>query len=323
MEPKYMKFENLQEAWQGINEYLALEEKEVWKRGGGLYGPSMVSYNNLILIEKAEIDPNFDFGRVLGYSNKKWSSLVNNYVDFHYLDLLRTEINQRKNRSSKSYNFTYHFKNKHGSGKDCLISLNFTKRMYSVYPIVTFYTRVSEVTKRLIWDFLLVQRIIEYVYGSTNDVKVQFYTDSFFATLEGFMMYDNVKPLKKFFKKFPEEKGRYQTKLIETYDKFMTLDIEKVNFRVHRRSVAQLQKDEDGNPMSGVKSLLAKEIPKFDSLAYPVDVLTKKQIAKHNEGPVKYSPGSHKKRGRPSKEEIEERNSPKKTIKKKLKLRKK
>ena len=318
MQPKYLKFENLQKAWEGINEYLALEEPEVWKRGGGLYGPSMVSYNNLILVEKAEIDPNFDFGRVLGYSNKKWSSLVNNYVDFHYLDLLRAEINQRKNRSSKSYNFTYHFKNKHGSGKDCLISLNFTKRLYAVHPIVTFYTRVSEVTKRLIWDFLLVQRIIEYVYGSTEGVKVQFYTDSFFATLEGFMMYDNVKPLKKFFKQFPEQKGKYQTKLMETYHKFLGLDVEKVNFRVHRRSVAQLQKDKDGNPVSGVKSLLASEIPKFDSMAYPKDVLTKKQITKHNQ-PVEYRPGSSRKKGRPSKEDIAEKNSPKKTIKLKIK----
>lgn len=314
MEPKYMRFKNLTEAWRGINEYLVLEEKEVWRRGGGLYGPSMVSYNNLIVVEEAIVDPEFDFGRILGYSNKKWSSLVSNYVDFYYLDLLRTEINLRKNRQAKSYNYTYHFKNKHGSGKDCLISINFTKRLYASYPIVTFYTRVSEVTKRLIWDFLLVQRIVEYVYGSAEGVMVQFYTDSFFMTSEGFMMYDNVKPLRKFFKQFKDNPGKFQSKVMKTYKEFMEVDVETVNFKVHRRSVAQLQKDKDGNPISNVKSLLAKDIPRFDSKAYPAEVLHKRQITKHEAGPVDYTPGKRG-RGRPRKEESIIENSPKKTIK--------
>lgn len=329
MEPKYMRFANLQEAWQGINEYLVLQEPEIWLRGGGLYGPSMVSYNNLIVIDRAEIDPEFDFGRVLGYSIKKWSALVKNYADFHYLDMLRAEIGNRKMRTAKSYNYAYHFKNKHGSGKDCLISLNFTKRLYSHNPIVTFYTRTNEVTKRLIWDFLLVQRIIEYIYGSAEDVKVQYQTDSFFMTAEGFMMYDNIKPLKKFFKKLPEIPGKFQKKVLKTYNEFSTVDIETVTFRVNRRSIAQLQKDEEGNPISGVKSLLAKDIPQFTSNFYPKEVITKKQITKHNEEPKEYRPGGSKKRGRgrPPKEAagVEIIETPKKLLKirkkKKLKLR--
>lgn len=332
MEPNYQRFPDLQAAWEGINEYLVLNEQEIMRRGGGLYGSAMVSYNNLILADKAIISPDFDFGKVLGYSIKKWSGLVKNYVDFHYLDMLRAEIGNRKMKIAKSYNYAYHFKNKHGSGKDCLISLNFTKRLYSVYPVVTFYTRTNEVTKRLIWDFLLVQRIVEYIYGSGEEVKVQYQTDSFFATPEGIMMYDNVKPLKKFFKKLPpeEERGRFQKKVVKTYNDFSTIDIETVTFRVTRRSIAQLQKDDEGNPISGVKSLLASEIPLFTSNFYPKDVITKKQITKFKEEPEVYRPGGAKKRGRgrPPKEKVNfiENQSPKKTIilkkkKKKLKLK--
>lgn len=320
MQPKYLKFKNLQEAWEGINEYLVLEESEITERGGGISGPCMVSYNNLVVVDNGKIDDDFDFGRVLGYTIRKWSALVKNYVDFYYLDMLRAEINSRGLKSKKAYNFAYHFKNIHGSGKDCLISLNFTKRIYSPNPIVTFYTRTNEVTKRLIWDFLLVQRIIEYVYGSAENVIVQYWTDSFFVTPEGIMMYDNVWPMKKMFKKFNDPPTKFQAKLLKTYDNFMSADMEKVNFRVNRRSIAQLQKDAEGNPISGVKSLLASDIPRFDSKAYDSDIITIKQMKEANTGPIKYIPHASKNRGKLRNDEVLNKGR-KLTIKKRIKLK--
>src|SRR5690349_7251422 len=152
---KIMEFGSLQSGWEGINEYLFLECEEIIKRGGGLYGPEFVSFDNYVVMKRAWVDPEFDFGKTLGYAIKKWSSLVNNYADLKYLDLLRAEIAHRTKKRARSYNYSFHFSNHHGSGKDCLISLLFSKRIGVEHPIVVFQVRTSEVTKRLLFDFLL------------------------------------------------------------------------------------------------------------------------------------------------------------------------
>jgi hypothetical protein len=275
-----MQFGNLQEAWEGINEFLLVEEDKIQRDGGGVYGSEMISYNNFITVNNPWVDPEFDFGKVLGYTDKKWSSLVANYVDFHYLEMIRAEISMRRNRGAKSYNYAYHFKNKHGSGKDCLISLNFTKRTYSYYPIVTFYTRVSEVTKRLLFDFLLVQRMIEYVYGPNPEVRVEFFTSSFYITPEAVSMYNNHRPLKKILRPFIKENklGKFQTKVLEVLEKYQTIDPEKITFRSHRRSAQQLQRDEHGEPISGRKSIKVKDFVFPKPVAYPKEIITASHV---------------------------------------------
>lgn len=259
-----LKFDNLQLGWQGINEFLYLNCEEISKNKGGLYGSEFVSFNNHVFMENAWVDPEFDFGRQLGYSDKKWSGLVNNYVDFNYLDLMRAEISARVSKNAKMYNYTYHFDNSHGSGKDCLVAITFTKRPYQNKPILVFQIRTSEVTKRLLFDFLLVQRIGEYMYGN-NDFEVELFAPSFYITAESFVMYNNIKPikplLKKFLKKNKLKPHKFQDKVISKFDEYMNHpDPMSVIYRVNRRSIMQIQKGEDGLPISGVKSLKAKEL---------------------------------------------------------------
>lgn len=281
-----LHFGDMQKAWMGINEYLFLEGQKIEKLSGGLYGTEMLSYNNFVTINRAWVDPDFDFGKVLGYSYMKWSSLVGNYVNPRYLDLLRAEIGRRTGKKARSYNYSFHFSNLYGGGKDCLVSLIFTKRINAPHPIVVFTIRTSEVTKRLLFDFLLVQRIIEYIYGH-NDVEVHFYAPSFYVTAESLVMYNNVKDLKKLLKKYkknnPESDHKFHTKAMDVFDKFYNHpEPEAVTFRVNRRSMMQIQHDAEGNPKSGVKSMFAKDLLiNREIFELPKDVISKSQIRKH------------------------------------------
>lgn len=262
---KILEFGSLQSGWEGINEYLFLECEEIIKRGGGLYGPEFVSFDNYVVMKRAWVDPEFDFGKTLGYAIKKWSSLVNNYADLKYLDLLRAEIAHRTKKRARSYNYSFHFSNHHGSGKDCLISLLFSKRIGVEHPIVVFQVRTSEVTKRLLFDFLLVQRIGEYIYGN-NDFEVHLYAPSFYITAESFVMYNNVKKIKKLLKNHndlhkKDEAHKFQQRVLDVYKEYMEHpDPRSIRYKVHRRSAVQIRKGEDGEPMSGVKSMKAKDL---------------------------------------------------------------
>lgn len=284
-----LKFQTLSEAWAGINEFLLVEENKIIARGGGIYGVEFVSYDNYITINRAWVDPEFDFGKTLGYNKKKWSMLVNNYVDFRYLDMIRGEVAMRLKKNTNHYNYTYHFVNFHGSGKDCLISLTFMKRISSDYPTVLFTVRTSEVTKRLIWDFLLVERIIEYVYGNT-EAEVIFVAPSMFITQESVLIYDNYHSIDDIIATVPENKRtRFQRAVLKKLHQFKNHpDPASIKFKVHRRSAMQICRDEHGEPLSGVVSLKAKELVLKQMKNYPKNIITKRQQKLYDQGISEY-----------------------------------
>lgn len=262
------KFKNLQEAWDGLHDYMFNKENLIRKRGGGTYGSEMVQYDNIIHVADGRIDKNFNFGRCIGYSYKKWSKLINNYVNFNYLDLIRSEIIDRESKRSNSYNYTYHFDNSHGSGKDCLISLTFCRRKGKDRPIVIYNTRASELTKRLIFDFLLIQRIVEYVYGKKQRVEVVCFIPFMFINLECSLMYLSDRGLDKCLR--PNSHGTfspYQERLKEKYLKFLNTDLDKVKYKVHKRAAAQVQRKPNGDPVANVKNLYAHELKLLPVLA--------------------------------------------------------
>ena len=276
-----MTFGSLQTGWQGINEFLFVECKKIAEAGGGAYGPEWVSYDNYVVMKRAWVDPEFNFGKKLGYSPKKWGALVNNYVDFRYLDMVRAEISHRVGKKARSYNYSYHFDNSHGSGKDCLISINFTKRVSMDQPVLVFNIRTSEVTKRLLFDFLLVQRIGEYVYGH-NDFEVHLFAPSFYITAESMTMYNNIKKLKKL---VPEVNHPFQKKVFERFQHYMDIDDpEEISYRVHKRAALQIRRDKNGEPESGVKDMFAKDLQlkKLHTKDYPKNVISKSQRKKYD-----------------------------------------
>jgi hypothetical protein len=257
--PAMFHYKNLKEAWEGVNEYLANKQDDITRKGGVIYGNEMVSFDNHITVENARLDPKFNFGRILGYKNKKWSKLVNNYVNFDYLDLVKSEVRHRESKNSHNYNYTYHFDNSHGSGKDCLISLTFCRRKGFDKPIVIYNTRASEVTKRLAFDFLLIQRMVEYVYGPKQRVSLICSIPFMFINLECFLMYLADKGDKIITK---SDKGYtpYQLRILQRFHEFQTMDVNKIKYKVHARAAKQVQRDKKGNPISGVPDMFAEEL---------------------------------------------------------------
>lgn len=254
------EFKDFTAAWHGLHDYFLNHESKIRKSGGLTYGSELVSYDNMLFISNARLDPEFNFGRALGYSRKKWTKLINNYINFNYLDLIASEIRSREGKKSSNYNYTFHFDNSHGSGKDCLISLTFVRRKGAEKPVVIYNTRASEVTKRLPFDFLLIQRMVEYVYGKKQKVECICYIPFAFINLECSMMYvsdtgiECVRPNKK--GKFSD----YQTRLLTKYNKWLTIDTDTVKYKVHQRAARQVQRKSNGDPIANVLPLFAREL---------------------------------------------------------------
>lgn len=197
-----LEFATSQEAWEKLNEYFLQMNPILFNKGALANSGLAVCYNVFIRIRKAWVDPEFDYGRHFNYTSSKWSVLLNNYIDFNKLDLMRSRIRTLKNSYNQNYNVTYIFNNKHDNGKQCLIAATFSKRFQEDIPVITMVLRASEITKRLMFDFLLVQRMAEYVYGPNQSVQLNLFATQMYGNTETLIMYDAHKPVPKVIKKY-------------------------------------------------------------------------------------------------------------------------
>jgi len=227
-----------QEAWEWVNEYLATQEAEVRKLGGIRSGPQVISYDHFMEIDVAWVNPDFDFGNIFGYKKQKWSKLITNYVDMNWLDITKSRVLERESRKAQSYNIEFKFTNTHSSGHGCLISLVFQRRHTNDNPVVIINIRSSEVTKRLLMDFLLIQRMAEYIYGAKEGISLKLFCGNMYMTAENFVMYHNHKDLTTFID--PEHSGM-EERIMNIYNKFTAPDaMEKIKYKVFLRSVKRL-----------------------------------------------------------------------------------
>lgn len=278
---KTLEYSTSQEAWEGVNRYFLNNSKEILKRGGGRYGPQLISHDMFIKIRKAWVDPDFDFGNMFGYRKQKWSSLVNNYINRDFLDIFKSEVMDKIKKRSPNYNLSMQFDNSHGSGKNCLLSLTVSKRVNMDHPIMSFNLRSSEITKRLLWDLLLVQRIAEYVYGDKEYVSIQVFCGNMYQNTESFIMYNNHERIKDIIKTKGKDLDGWQQRTVKTLEEFSNVDPKNIKYKVHLRSVRQLQRP-NGIPLSGDKPLLAKDCYLFniDTTPYPEDCISIKDRKK-------------------------------------------
>ena len=243
-----------QEAWEWINEFLVTEEEYIKKKGGFRSGPQVISYDHFMEINKAWVDPEFDFGKMFGYRIQKWTKLISNYVDLNMLDLAKSEVLERERKKNMNYNIAFKFSNVHTSGHGCLISLVFQRRYTQDNPIIIINIRSSEVTKRLLFDFLLIQRIAEYIYGSNTSVSLKLYCGNMYTTAENFVMYNNHKPINEVLR--GSECG-IANKVREVFEKFSKPEAMNIKYKVHLRSVKRLHN-------VSVKPLKAKDCHIFN-----------------------------------------------------------
>lgn len=249
-----------QSAWEWANEYIFRNEARLQNRGEGRDGNISIIYDRILVIKKPWVDPNFNFARMFNYRIQKWNSLVSNYVDKERLKEIKEELAKRKGSGNRLYNVTMHFKNNHKNGKDCLISVTFSKRKQTDKPVLVFHARTIEATKRMLMDLLLVQRIGEYIYGK-GEFTMVCYLPSIQLNAEAFTMYHNHRDLRTITR--PGSNPPYQpfqTRVLKTLDKFLTVDPMSIGYKSHRRAAKQLQRDKDGIPYSGDHHLLAKDL---------------------------------------------------------------
>lgn len=259
MKPKMVRsfeFATSEEAWAGLNKYFITREQEVIQRGGVRSGTQLISHNLFLKIRKAYMNPEFDFGDMFGYRIQKWSKLITNYVDLNYLDLVKSEVLNRESKNQANYTVSFIFDNAHASGHGCLINLTFIRRSKAMYPILQMTLRSSEIVKRLAFDFLLAQRMGEYVYGEGKHFSLEVFLPNAFTTCEGSVMMHNYFDLRKL-KLRHEKKGNkiwpFFEKTLAILDKYEKIDVDSVNYKVHQRSIKRIQKIDN-------KPLLAKNL---------------------------------------------------------------
>lgn len=268
-----LEFATSQEAWEKINEAFLRLDPILFSNGATANSGVAVAYNVFVKIRKAWVDPEFDYGRCFNYTETKWTSLLNNYIDFNKLDLMRSRIRTFRNSYSQNYNVTYTFNNRHDNGKQCLIAATFSKRFNMDIPVITMIMRASEVTKRLIFDFLLIQRMAEYIYGPDQTVQINVFATQMYGNCETLLMYDTYRPFKKVVKGV---ENPWVDSLKETMNKFKTgTEAKYSSFKVFFRSFKVLRPDLYGDTY---RHLYARQLViEEDDIEYPEDVISYSQ----------------------------------------------
>ena len=244
---KTFTFRTSQEAWEGINEYFLTEEEEIVERRGVRTGGQMISFDNILRITRLEVDPEFDFNSHFNYKINKWNSLVSNYVNLNYLDLVKAEVRKREVAKDNTYNISFIFDNAHGHGKGCLLSLTFARRPYFPDPLLIVQLRSSEIVKRLIFDFLLIQRIGEYVYGENQTMGSIFYLPNAYTMAEVSAMYNIHSSLTDLLP--PTGLLPFQKKVWEALSKMQGTPYAEIKYKIHLRAAKVLQGGTTGAPL--------------------------------------------------------------------------
>lgn len=226
------------EAWEELNEaFITADGRFHFSLGNN----ALYLYDLVIGIREPKIDPEFDFGRHFNYTPTKWSSLVANYVDREKLEQIKEQVTkaEKKKRSLKAYNIALNFSNKHAHGKQCLLSMVFSHRAGDTKATISVFLRASEVTKRLICDLLLFQRIGEHVYG---DIPFQLilHFNQVFNDNNVLLMYDVHKSIKTLLKGKEDPRS---IKMLASLRELKSKSPDEVKYKVYRRVAKVLQPD--------------------------------------------------------------------------------
>lgn len=223
-------------AWEKINEAFLRNEEDLEAE---YKGKALYAYDLVIGIAKPRLDPNFDFGRHFNYTNAKWKTLVGNYIDYDSLDSAKKEVAKEEKRGNKVYNVALQFINKHGHGKNCLLSMVFSRRANKKIPYIVVFLRASETTKRLACDLLLFQRIGEYVYGE-QEFQLIVHFNQIFNDDTVLLMYHAHKDIQRLLKKAGNERA---DELRKRLNYLLKCDPKEIKYKVHKRALKVLRPD--------------------------------------------------------------------------------
>ena len=209
---KSFSFKTGDEAWEKLNKMFIEQDDKLGlfaENQGAVITNSLFTYGLTVLVEEAKFDPKFDFGKIFGYTQSKWSSLLNNYIDLDALDKLKFQIRElEKNKAvNRNYHIGFNFADSHGNGKGCLVSGIFSRMIFIEKPRLTVVMRASDIVTRLPWDLLLAVRMGEYVYGHT-EFTIELMIRSAFADDFTLMLFNGYEPIEPLIDKIKNEKRR-------------------------------------------------------------------------------------------------------------------
>ena len=209
---KSFSFKTGDEAWEKLNKMFIEQDDKLGlfaENQGAVITNSLFTYGLTVLVEEAKFDPKFDFGKIFGYTQSKWSSLLNNYIDLDALDKLKFQIRElEKNKAvNRNYHIGFNFADSHGNGKGCLVSGIFSRMIFIEKPRLTVVMRASDIVTRLPWDLLLAVRMGEYVYGHT-EFTIELMIRSAFADDFTLMLFNGYEPIEPLIDKIKNEKRK-------------------------------------------------------------------------------------------------------------------
>lgn len=202
------RYKTFLEAWEKINQAFVLHNPEDNLEDDDIrtVTQAVYLYNQVIHIENTDEYPEtYNFGEAFNYTKNKWTRLIGNYIDRAALEQFKERIN-KETSSKKFFNIPYFFDNNHLNGKNCLMYMLATKRYGGGPPYLTFNMRASEVTKRLLLDFLLAKRIGDYLFENTK-YKVTFSISQMFQDNTVLLMYHKHEDLTPYLKNRKDKRG--------------------------------------------------------------------------------------------------------------------
>lgn len=127
------------------------------------HGLRCLSIDNRITIRGKACDLNP--GLLTGYKPAKWKHLVKKYLDIEQLKWIKSLILRKSSRKHAHLTFQYNFKVNMGrsSNGSCILGLIFLVDNKNKTVRVDMISRVSEVTRRMMLDYILVYRVMEYL----------------------------------------------------------------------------------------------------------------------------------------------------------------
>jgi hypothetical protein len=153
--------DDFNDAWEKVNLLFLQRKGSPVDLQHGLRG---LSFDNIVSIKgpKCKFNP----GELVGYKPQKWTHLTKKYVDPVQLKWIRSLIMRKSSRRHNIMTFPYMYKVNMGRSANgsCMMGMMFRVDSKNKKIRVDIIARVSEVTRRMMLDYILTYRILEYLF---------------------------------------------------------------------------------------------------------------------------------------------------------------